>query len=582
MHMKQMSYRTGQLCKSRLLKMTVCWLAAVCSATLSGQSAQSLQPSGNYVVPLQAPTYHLADRIDIQYPHTYRYLQTAVKPYLRADVAALLPAVGKIQKWSGREQFNHRYLCNDNREFCLPDTGAYYTGALLHFFYPEPATFYPFFSVRVNPVLHQAFGYSDDSIGLRFTNTRGVELRGSIDNKVGFYFYATDNQAILPAYVQERTDAAPQVVPGEGVAKIFKTSGVDYLSARGYVSFHATTHIAMTFGHDKVFIGDGLRSLIWSDNADDHLMFRIHTKLWRMQYMNMFTELANYDGSNIYNSLIHKKYAALHHLNIPITPTLHLGFFESIVFDRYNATGMESGFELQYLNPIIFYRAVESGLGSSDNAMIGTNWKWNFLKRFSFYGQFILDELVVGEFIAGDGWWGNKYGLQTGLKYINAFGIDQLDLQYEYNMVRPYTYSYEDDNGSSYTHYGQAIAHPLGANFREHQIDLWYQPVSKVLISNRFMYATRGTDTAGLNYGGNIFLDYNTYVHTYGNTVAQGIRENIVLNDLTVSYYFWHNTSFDLRIVYRKADSELDANDRNEVFISAGVRMNEMLRRNIF
>lgn len=581
MDTEQMSYRLRQLCKSSLFKMTVCWRVAVCSATLFGQSPVSLQPSGNYYVPLQAPTYHLADRIDIRYPHSYRSLHTAVKPYLRADVASLTLSARGAEEWSSKEQFNHRYLCNDNREFCMPDEGNYYTGDLFDFFYPEPATFYQFFSMRVNPVLHQAFGYADDSIGMRFTNTRGVELRGSIDNKVGFYFYATDNQAILPAFVQERTDAAP-VVPGEGVAKIFKENGVDYLSARGYVTFNATEHIAMQFGHDKVFIGDGVRSLIWSDNADDQLMFRINTKLWRLQYMNMFTELANYDGSNIYNSLIHKKYAALHHLNIPITPTLHLGFFESIIFDRYNATGSETGFELQYLNPVIFYRAVESGLGSSDNALIGTNWKWNFLRRFSFYGQFVLDELVVGEFIGGDGWWGNKYALQTGLKYVDAFGIDQLDLQYEYNMVRPYTYSYEDDNGSSYTHYGQAIAHPLGANFREQVMDLWYQPVARLLISNRLMLATRGTDTAGLNYGGNIFLDYNTYVNAYGNTVAQGIQEDILLNDLTISYYFWHNTSIDLRCIYRNADSELDANDRTELFFSVGIRMNEMLRRNLF
>lgn len=565
---------------------TICLLVGFWSMHLSqplvAQIDSGTQLKGNYFIPLNDHSYHLADRMDIKYPQSYRHLHTAFKPYLRADISALTAAVIKANAMQASDSFHLDFLINDNREFWHKGSNKYYKGDLFGFFFPEPATFYQFFSIRVNPVLHNAFGYANDSIGFRFTNTRGVELRGSIDNKVGFYFYATDNQAILPAFVQERVDAAPQVVPGEGVSKIFKEQGVDYLSARGYVSFNATEHISLQFGHDKIFIGDGMRSLIWSDNADDHLMLRIQTQLWRIRYMNMFTELANYDGSNIYNSLIHKKYAALHAINIPITRTLQVGFFESIIFDRYNAQGKETGFELQYLNPVIFYRAIESGLGSSDNTTIGMFWKWNFLNRFSLYGQFVLDELLVSEFISGDGWWGNKYALQNGIKYIDAFGVDQLDLQYECNIVRPYTYAYEDDNGSSYTHYAQAIAHPLGANFFEHAGTIWYAPIPKLVIQDKWMFAVRGSDSANINYGGNIFLDYNTYAQAYGNTLAQGVRETIMMQDIMASYYFWHNTSIDLRCIYRKLDSEIDLRDTNMLYFSIGIRMHEVPRWNLF
>ena len=44
---------------------------------------------------------------------------------------------------------------------------------------------------------------------------------------------------------------------------------------------------------------------------------------------------------------------------------INIGLFESIVFSRPNH------FELQYLNPVIFYRTVEQMVGSPDNAMIG-------------------------------------------------------------------------------------------------------------------------------------------------------------------------------------------------------------------
>lgn len=537
---------------------------------------------GNAYVALGEATYHLIDRIDIQYPHTYQHLQTAVKPYLREDVAALALAYGRSDTFNTRntrEQFNIDYLCIDNGEFVYPKFNYYKkNGDLLHLFYREPATFYQFFTVRVNPIIYNTFGLSSDSGNLRFQNTRGLSLRGSIDNKVGFYLKATDNQVVFPGYVKERIDDIPQVVPGEGVAKIFKDNGFDYLSATGYVAFNATEHIAMQFGHDKIFIGDGIRSLIWSDNAKNQLFFKINTKIWRANYQNVFMELANYDGSNIYNSLVHKKYAAMHHLNFPVTKNFHLGLFETIIFDRRDNFGHETGFELNYLNPVIFYRAIESGLGSKDNVVLGTNWKWNFLNRFSFYGQFVLDELVVSEFIAGDGWWGNKYALQSGLKYINAFGIDQLDLQYEFNMVRPYTYSYEDDNGSSYTHYGQAIAHPLGANFKEQLIAIWYQPTQRLTINSTFILANFGCDSAGVNYGGNIFNDYNTYASAYNNVIGQGVANNLLLNDTRVSWQFWHNAYIDLHCIYRQLDNALLPENTNELFFSIGVRLNEVIQ----
>jgi hypothetical protein len=42
--------------------------------------------------------------------------------------------------------------------------------------------------------------------------------------------------------------------------------------------------------------------------------------------------------------------------------------------------------------------------------------------------------------LKGDNSWKNKYGYQLGVKYYNAFHIDNL-LQLEYNHVRPYVFS---------------------------------------------------------------------------------------------------------------------------------------------
>ena len=77
----------------------------------------------------------------------------------------------------------------------------------------------------------------------------------------------------------------------------------------------------------------------------------------------------------------------------------------------------------------------------------------------------MLDEFTAKEMFANNGYWANKYGIQLGGKYFDAFGVRNLDLQAELNMVRPYTYSHYDST-SNYTHYNQPLAHPLGADFR--------------------------------------------------------------------------------------------------------------------
>src|SRR5690606_6726891 len=117
------------------------------------------------------------------------------------------------------------------------------------------------------------------------------------------------------------------------------------------------------------------------------------------------------------------KYATMHHLSMNVTKWLNIGLFESVVFNR------NDHYEVSYLVPIIFYRQIERAQGSPDNALLGMNFKALVARRLQFYGQFLLDEFKAKELTAGNSWWGNKFGVQVGGKYFDAFGIKNLDLQ---------------------------------------------------------------------------------------------------------------------------------------------------------
>ncbi len=70
------------------------------------------------------------------------------------------------------------------------------------------------------------------------------------------------------------------------------------------------------------------------------------------------------------------------------------GLFESIVFQpaEIPLNGDEAAFEWNYVNPIVFYRAIEQQFRGADNAIIGADVKWDAFKGVSLYGQLVLDE----------------------------------------------------------------------------------------------------------------------------------------------------------------------------------------------
>lgn len=271
---------------------------------------------------------------------------------------------------------------------------------------------------------------------------------------------------------------------------------------------------------------------------------------------------------------------AAHFLSVNILKNLNIGLFESVIFSRNNA------FELQYLNPLILYRTVEQMLGSPDNVLMGMNWRYDFLKRFSFYGQVVLDEFVFSKVFARKddpqyGWWANKQGFQAGLKYVDVGGLKGLDMQLEYNTVRPYTYSYIDST-ANYTHYNQPLAHPMGANFRELIAILRYQPIKGLHLRAQLNMSTYGLDTLGSNWGSNIFSSYTTYEREFGNVTAQGVKTNLLIGQFIASYMIRHNFFVDLTAIYRRQDAALDALDNNTLLFSLGFRWNMAGRMNDF
>jgi len=517
----------------------------------------------------------MLDRLEIRSGRLSPTFHSSVKPFTRQSIAAFadsFPISGNPISFHDFVQLG--YLQADNPMWSSSEKGN--RAPLFGIFYPKNSAMFAHFSKRfefvLNPVSWGEFGNDLAQEENIYRYARGFSLRAKIGEKVGVYSYLTENGLYAPSYVRDYTGETG-VFPGAGLTKITDNGAYDFFQARGYITFNPIEEINLQFGHDRNFIGDGIRSFILSDFGKENLFFKINTKVWKFNYQNLFMELSDRNAGGSDKLFNQKKYVASHHLSINILKNLQVGVFETIVFDRTDTNGVNGGFEANYLNPVIFYRSVEHGLNSSDNAMLGVNWKWNFLERFSLYGQFVLDEFKFDEMFGGEQWWANKYAVQTGIKYVDAFFVSNLDFQAEFNLARPYIFQHRKFS-QNFTHFRTPLGHPLGANFHETLFQLRYRMMKKLFIEFTYINYLKGTDADGLNWGGDVRnKDYESRVRDYGNYIGQGVNTRVQLFEWRNSWMLFHNTWVDLSYRYRDEVTELNTRKVNS-FLSLGIRLN--------
>jgi hypothetical protein len=401
----------------------------------------------------------------------------------------------------------------------------------------------------INPILDLQLGKSTKST---FINTRGIQINGGVGSNLNFTTTIYESQARFADYYNQYANSIkpsggnPAIIPGIGIAKEFKTDAYDIPSAEANITFAPSKHFDLQLGYGRNFIGDGYRSILMSDGASPYPYFKINSKFWKIKYTNLYMWMKDVRDTLTIDRTYATKYAASHYLSWNVSKRLNIGFFESVVWTNKN----NRGFDFSFVNPIIFYRSVEFGSSSkSGNALLGitTKYKWN--SQINFYGQFLLDEFSLGDMKNGDNSWRNKFAYQLGAKYYNAFNIQNLLLQIEYNHIRPYVYSHSEVI-TNYGHNNQSLGHQWGGNAKEIlAIARYYK--GRYFANAKLQYGIRGLDfntTAdSYNYGSNIYLDYDQdrYADTNVKT-GQGNTTNVLIADLQAGYLINPQTNLKL------------------------------------
>ncbi|RBA27742.1 gliding motility protein RemB [Flavobacterium tibetense] len=467
---------------------------------------------------------------------------TATKPYSYAEVAKYYDFEAVNQQlmkqkdgWWGRKIFNENLIAIQGEKYWF--------------------TMNPIFDFRGGKDL-------DSEISNTFVNTRGVQIQGALGEKLTFTTSIYESQGRFADYYNAYSETLapsggnPAIIPGIGIAKRFKDDAYDFPMAEANLKYKPNEFIDLQLGYGRNFIGDGYRSLLQSDATSPYPFFKINTSFWKIKYTNTYMWLKDVRPEVTVDGAYASKYMASHYLSYNLTKRLNIGLFESVVWSNTN----DRGFDVNFVNPIIFYRAVEfSSSSRAGNAVLGATAKYKWNNQINFYSQFLLDEFAIGDVREQNQSWRNKFGYQIGAKYYDAFQIKNLTLQVEYNQVRPYVYSHSNPL-TNYAHNNISMGHQWGANFRELVGIARYQK-GRYYGEARLIYGQRGFDfndgTDNFNYGGNIYLDYDeNRPFDTGVGIAQGNKTNVMIADLQLGYLVNPVTNMRLfgNFMYRNFD----------------------------
>ena len=152
-----------------------------------------------------------------------------------------------------------------------------------------------------------------------------------------------------------------------------------------------------------------------------------------------------------------QRYLTAHRLEVQPTGWWTWAYTGMAVYGR-------RGPEVAYLNPLYPVKAAEHALYDRDNTLFALETTVRPLRGLEAHFTWLVDDLATTTL--GDAVYGNKWGIQTGLRAtlpgsgVTAFG--------EYVRIEPYTYTHRfQEDGfffNSYVHNGFVLGHPLGPN----------------------------------------------------------------------------------------------------------------------
>lgn len=294
--------------------------------------------------------------------------------------------------------------------------------------------FDPIFDFRYNRL--QDLSDPSNPVGINgYTNTRGAIVHAKLSEYVYLNTSIYENQAVLPAYMEEVYRIKGNIPGYARVKKLNGFSEFDYANAYGNISFRPIKCLNFTLGYDRLFIGDGLHSMILSDYAAPMPYVKTSFKFGKWEYVNLVTHLMQYNTmQNVETADKISKVATYNFMIYNPQNGWQFTFFEQSVIDHRNKTfwgGLAQGIPVARLFYPIF--------ADNTNARFGANVMYENPKIGIFYTQAALNtDRVLNMYTIDSTFVSTSYinlDVQIGYKNHNLFNVKGLQTQIECNVA---------------------------------------------------------------------------------------------------------------------------------------------------
>lgn len=354
----------------------------------------------------------------------------------------------------------------------------------------------------------------------RSLTTLGGSIRGQFGNRFTFYVSAKNTMIKGEEFTEE------QFNPSQGMPVVLSGKQAYSDDALAVLSWHLPW-LRMEFGRDRAHWGPGFRGgLLISQQNPRFDMLRINVNFIGFRFTSIHGKL---------NSELGDKYLAAHRLEFTLFPWLIIGGSESVV---YGGRGVEPS----YLNPLMPYHVAEHHQGDRDNNNMSLDFQIYPMTGHKIYTELYLDDFTTAE--NPFTYYGNKFALLAGWRWISPMGLTDSDLQLEYARIEPFVYTHKDSI-NVYKHYDRTIGHWLGPDSDDLILrwNHWFgRPIKAAIIAERIRHGEGRIDIPHTAKMGSRKEHLSGVVETRWLLGAE-IRWQIVRDGFLTASYFYTKTS---------------------------------------
>jgi len=340
-----------------------------------------------------------------------------------------------------------------------------------------------YFSFVCDPVGRIQWDFSDDRTILR--RASGLQFRGDIVNRLGYYFRFVDNTERGNGPYSKRDslleDRYGYVGPLLGGKETYYDMTEAYLTTTWKM-------FEFAFGKDRAAWGPGEERLLLSGYSPSFNHFNFRCQLGskvRFSYIVGKLHPCDSEGNALGDTLYRTnegwtrvvpsdKWITAHRLEYFLGKSIVIGVSEALIWG-------ERGLDFAYLNPLNFLFSAEHDGGDLDNVLLEGDLSVRLARLGILYGSLLIDDLKISTLGEGDP--GNRFGLTIGMRIYNL-GLDGIETGLEYVRLEPFVYSHFYAV-NRYTTWTSNLGSSLKPNSDRIRWLLNYRPLRQVALNLR-------------------------------------------------------------------------------------------------